>query len=162
MSLLCDWLVCWGLTCGRMVTVMWVPLGIWLTEQRSTGISLQHGGTSTIIVYSLISSSLLLYTYQTPLATCVLLPPGAITLTVPSLITASLLVHTYHPTGDLPSLVTRCLHSHCLFSSNLFSPLIHPTGDLPSLVTRCNHYQCPFFFNLLNFLYPIITSSLSL
>ena len=31
-----------------------------------------------------------------------------------------------------------------LFQYNLFSSLINLTGDLPSLVTRCNHSHCPF------------------
>jgi len=30
------------------------------------------------------------------------------------------------------------------FSYLLLSPLIHPTGNLPSLVTRCNHSHCYF------------------
>ena len=43
----------------------------------------------------------------------------------------------------------------------LFSPLIHPIGDLPSLVTRCNHSHCPssslclFFVSSLTVYTPI-------
>ena len=50
----------------------------------------------------------------------------------------SLLLYTY-PTDDLHYLVTRCNHSHCHFSSNLFSPLIH----LPhwQLVFSCHQVQ---------------------
>ena len=33
--------------------------------------------------------------------------------------------------------VQSLLSLSVLFSYNIFSPLIHPTGDLPSLVTRC-------------------------
>ena len=47
-----------------------------------------------------------------------------------SLLFSSLLLHpllyTYHSTGDPPSLVTWCNHSHCLFSYNLVSPLRDP------------------------------------
>ena len=57
----------------------------------------------------------MLFSYTpTPLATCLILSPGAITLIVPSLLFSYYLFSFIHTTGDLPSLVTSYNPSHCL------------------------------------------------
>ena len=55
----------------------------------------------------------------------------------------SLLVYSYHPSGDLPSLVTRWNHSHCLFSYNFFSSLIHLLSSLIKPLHACTFELSP-------------------
>ena len=75
-------------------------------------------GAFTLI--ALLFSYDLLYT--TPPATCLLVSPGVFTLIAPSLLLWPLM---HHPTGDLPSRITRCINSHCPFSSLTTSYLLY-------------------------------------
>ena len=98
----------------------------------------QHPGIITLLMSLIFSYNIFspLIHQLPPLATCLLLSPDAITLIVPYILLYNHFSHLiHHPTGDLPSLVTRCNHSHCPFSYNIFSPLllytyqiISPTG----------------------------------
>ena len=64
----------------------------------------------------------------------------------------NLLSYTLFSYNLFPYLSSYNLVFYICFSYNLFSPLTHlSTGDLPSFVTRCNHSHCLFFSRITSY-----------
>jgi len=97
--------------------IMYVLFAPQTTTPRSiVPFDINQGFCLTLPILNRVRPGAITYNLFSPLIT-------ALVLVVSSHITSSLLLYTFL-TGDLPSLITRCTHSHCPFYSLITSSLL--------------------------------------